>query len=427
MFDYKQVFSGKKITVMGLGILGRAVGDVTFLAKQGAELIVTDLKTADELKPSLAKLKNFSNLTYHLAGHRPEDFQNRDFILKSAGVPLDSPFIAEARQHNIPIEMSAALAVSLLPPGITVIGVTGTRGKSTTTHLIFQILKTAKRRSHLGGNVAGISTLALLPKIKSGDYLVLELDSWQLQGFGEKKLSPQIAVFTNFMPDHLNYYQGDIEQYRADKENIFKFQKPGDVAIRGWELKTPVPKDWKIKLLGQHNLANITCAVAVVRTLGIEEAIIKKAVEEFRGVPGRLELIRTVRGVKFYNDTTATTPQATLAALRALGGKQKVVLIVGGTDKNLDLQELIRELPNYCNRLILLPGSGTDKLGNILEGLGIRVSGMTEAVSSAFKFATRGDTVLLSPGFASFGVPPGGFKNEFDRGEQFNHLVRKLK
>lgn len=427
MVDYKKVFSGKKITVMGLGLLGRAVGDVKFLVKQGAELIVTDLKTVDELKPSLAKLKGFSHITYHLGGHRLEDFTNCDFILKAAGVPLDSPFIAEARKYNIPIEMSTSLAVSLLLPQVTVIGVTGTRGKSTTTQLIFDILKTAKYRVHLGGNVAGVSTLALLPKIKSGDYLVLELDSWQLQGFGERNISPQIAVFTNFMSDHLNYYKGKLEQYRADKENIFKFQKPGDTAIRGWELTMTVPKNWNIKLLGEHNLNNIACALAVARAVGIADAVSRRAVEKFKGVPGRLELIRTVRGIKFYNDTTATTPEATLAALRALGSTKKVILIAGGADKNLDVAELVQQLPKYCKSLILLPGSGTDKLDNRLEGLGIRVKNLKEAINKATNGAKLGDVVLLSPAFASFGPPPGGFKNEYDRGEQFNRLVKKSK
>lgn len=427
---------------MGLGLLGRGINDAKFLAEMGAELIVTDLKSEVALAPSLRqpkKLKAKSSITFRLGEHCLEDFRDRDFILKAAGVPLNSPFIAEARKNGIPIKMDASWFAELAPPGITLVGITGTRGKSTTTQMIYEILtqglslKTRDpRRVLLGGNIKGLATLPLLKKVKSGDVVVLELDSWQLQGFGEAKISPQIAVFTNFLPDHLNYYQGDMAQYRLDKENIFKYQKAGDTLVRG-ETVPKLPKSYKLKVPGEHNRLNAACAVAVGQALGLPEKIIKRAIENFRGVAGRLELVRTVRGVKYYNDTTATSPDAVLAALAALGSPRRIVLIAGGTDKNFPEESVTKlaEKFNDLKALILLPGTGTEKVKSQRAKVKsesqklkfAEVNSLVEAVKMAQNKAKKGDVVVLSPGFASFGL----FKNEYDRGAQFNALVKKLK
>src|SRR3989344_5749345 len=322
MQDWKGYFKGKRVTVMGLGLLGRGVGDTVFLASQGAELSVTDLKSSKELAPSIQKLKKYKNIRYVLGKHELADFRDRDFVLKAAGVPLDSSFVAEARTCGVPIEMSTSLFVRLIPVGVTTIGVTGTRGKSTVAHLLYHLLKRAGKRVYLAGNVRGISTLALLPKIKKGDIAVLELDSWQLQGFGESKVSPHIAVFTNFLSDHMNYYRGDERAYFADKENIFKFQGPRDylftsssVAKQIRQAKGAVrtvsslPFRYKLTIPGEHNRRNAAFVVAVARILDIPERTIQSALKTFKGVPGRLELLRTIRGIKVYNDTTATTPE----------------------------------------------------------------------------------------------------------------------
>lgn len=418
---------------MGLGLLGRGVGDVKFLAECGAKLIVTDLKIQRELKSSLARLKKIPGITYHLGGHRLEDFRKRDFIIKAAGVAFDSPFIAEAKRNHIPIKMSTALFAKLSKA--TIVGVTGTRGKSTVTHLIYHLLKQVGYRAHLGGNVKGISTLALLKKVRSGDIAVLELDSWQLQGFGEEKVSPHIALFTNFLPDHLNYYKGDMNHYFADKANIFRFQNKNDFVIAGKSIApriktkgkkiTPkeLPSSWKLSLLGKHNAENAALAVAAVKLLGINDKTIRENLASFKGVPGRLELVRTVRGIKIYNDTTATTPDATRIGLQVLGYKKRVILIVGGTDKKLDTRSLIKIIPKYAKKIVLLPGTGTDKLPTKFKTSCIQTNSLKEAVSQAFSNARRGDTILFSPAFTSFGL----FKNEFDRGAQFNKLVQKLK
>ncbi len=424
MPSWKDYFKSKKITLMGLGLLGRGVGDAKFLAEMGAELIVTDLKTAEQLETSIKQLKKYPNIKFILGEHRLEDFKDRDFVLRAANVPLDSVYIAEARKNGIPIKMDASWFAELMPGGVMLVGITGTRGKSTTTQMIYEILKAAKKRVFLGGNVKGVATLPLLKKVKSGDILVLELDSWQLQGFGEAQMSPQIAVFTNFMPDHLNYYKGDMKQYLADKENIFKYQKPGDTLVRG-ETAKKLPASWKLKILGAHNRVNAACAVEVGKVLEIPEKIIKKAVENFSGVPGRLELVRTVRGVKYYNDTTATSPDAVIAAIGAFAAAKKIVLIAGGTDKNFPDESVVKLGENLAKvkEVILLPGTGTEKLKKLMKLKANEAGTLADALKMAQNKAKSGDTVLLSPGFASFGL----FKNEYDRGNQFDKFVKKLK
>lgn len=431
-------FSGKRITLMGLGLLGRGVGDARYLAEQGAELTVTDLKTKEQLATSLAELSEFKNISYTLGEHKLEDFKDKDLIVKAAGVPLDSPYIAEAKKNGIPVRMSADLFLEIAD--IPAIGITGTRGKSTVTHMIHEILKEAGKPVILGGNVRGVSTLALLKDVTPEHTAVLELDSWQCQGLGEAALSPQVAVFTTFMRDHMNYYHDDMGAYLADKANIFLYQSPDDTLVLGKQCaptiidafgetivsnisiadEAIVPEDWVLKLPGVHNRYNAGLALAAARAYGIDDAVSKKALEAFVGVPGRLELVAEKNGVKIYNDTNATTPEAALAALEALGeeGKQNIVLIMGGADKGLDMNKLLVEIPKHAKRVILLAGTGTDRVLEFLPEASV-FDDFGKAVEEAMHSAKSGDCVLLSPAFASFGM----FKNEYDRGDQFNALV----
>ncbi len=444
MIDYRTYFQDKKITVVGLGLLGRGVGDVEFLASHGAELIVTDLKNAHELTPSIKKLERFTNIHYRLGEHSIEDFKNRDLVIFGAGVSLDSPYLAEARRHGIPMTMSTALCARFVHSiHVPILGVTGTRGKSTTTYLIAAILKQAGKRVLLGGNIQGVSTLALLPQVTSESVVVLELDSWQLQGFREEKLSPDIAVFTTFYPDHLNYYRGDMKVYLADKAEIFLHQHKNDTLILGHQAAKivqltygdcmpahvavvsgeNVPASWDIHLPGEHNKDNIACAIASARAFGISEEDIRIACEAFREVDGRLQFVRELRGIKLYNDTTATTPEATIAALRGLDpkGKKNIVLIMGGSDKGLDMSSLIAEIPLHCKALVFLAGSGTNSTHLSFPEVSIQQS-LQAALAEALKVAKSGDIILFSPSFASFGM----FQNEYDRGKQFMTLVENL-
>jgi UDP-N-acetylmuramoylalanine--D-glutamate ligase len=432
MVSYKKYFQGKRVTVVGLGLLGKRLGDIAFLAECGARVTVTDLKYVSELKPSLDKLKKYKTITYVLGKHRFEDFENKDFILKGQGVALDSPYIAHAREKGIPIEMDESLFAKLAPE-VKIIGVTGTRGKSTVTELLYRILLNAGVRVHLGGNVLGTAALPLLKKVKPGDIALFELSSWQLQGFGEAEISPSIAVFTNFMPDHMNYYSGDMDKYFLDKSYIYKFQKPGDALVINKNLNGKIPRgkyktivadpdkiptNWKVGLLGAHNAENIALALAVARLLEIPENIIKKTVEKFSAMPGRLEHVRKYKGIKIYNDTNSTTPEATVAALNSF--EKPVILILGGADKKLPIENLLEALPKKTMKIYLLPGDGSDRIKGVIAE---KVPTLEEALKRSIKVAHERDVILFSPGFASFNM----FKNEYDRGEKFLNLVKKLK
>lgn len=455
--DYKAYFRAKKVTIMGLGLLGRGIGVARFLAECGADLIITDLKTKEQLAASLAELADFKSITFVLGEHRLKDFRDRDLVIKAAGVPLDSVYVAEAQANGVPVKMESSLFAALTPA--TLIGITGTRGKSTTTHFIYESLQkfynlpAGGGKVFLGGNVKGLATLPLLREAKENDLVVLELDSWQLQGFGDEKISPHVAVFTNFLSDHLNYYMRGgnsearaMEMYFADKANIFRHQNKSDYLVVSDKMahcivkkypllqseivtvhKNDLPEGWHLLVPGEHNRENLALGAAVLRAVGLTENEVKMSVESFKGVPGRLELIREKDGVKIFNDTTSTTPVAAVAGIEAVGDKnnKNIVLIMGGADKQIDMTELLDVLPEYCHTVVLLPGTGTDVVREEIKSgdfQTIEVENLTDAVMKAIGSAKSGDVVLFSPGFASFGL----FKNEFDRGDQFNVLIKKL-
>ncbi len=440
MGDYRAYFKGKKITLMGLGLLGRGVGDAAFLAECGAELIVTDKKSEGELAASVEKLKQYKNITFHLGKSGPEDFMEADMIIKAAGVPLDSSEIAAARAAGVPVYMSTALfAKYAAEAGAIIVGVTGTRGKSTVAHMIFHALQKSGRRVHLGGNVRGISTLALLRDVEKWDAVVLELDSWQLQGFGDLQISPHIAVFTNLMPDHQNYYK-DMEEYFVDKANIFRYQKRGDILIVGASIvdrirhaKPPVtplvPERalglLNLRVLGQHNIENASFAAAALIPFGLNDDAIRDSIESFEPVEGRLQFVREINGIKIYNDNNATTPEATIAGVRALGSD--ITLIIGGSEKGLALEELVSEIKKNVSYVILLTHpnyKGSARLADALQKANVayvEANDLPQAVGIAIEKTTTG-IILFSPAFASFGM----FKNEYDRDDQFVRLIKEL-
>lgn len=429
---------------MGLGLLGRGIGYTKFLAECGAVLTVTDLKPSTALRPSLKQLRTYKNIKFTLGKHDLKDFKNRDMIIKAAGVPLDSPYITEARKHKIPVEMDVSLFARLAPE-VVIVGVTGTRGKSMTTALIYEILSKnlQNRKVYLGGNVRGVATLPLLAKAKPKDILVAELDSWQLQGFGEAKVSPHVAVFTSFMADHMNYYGGSMKKYFADKANIFKYQKRGDFLVVRPHVRKLIPasargrlvvasadnvKKYSFNVIGQHQRENLACAFAVARIFRIPEAGIRRAVKSFKGLDGRLQYLKSVKGVQIYNDNNATTPEATIAGIRALdeeGKGGRIILVAGGNDKKLDLDLFVKVVNTFCKAAVLIPGTGTDKL---LKNFKLKIPhekarDVAGAVKKALALGRPGDILLFSPAFSSFAQ----FNNEYERGDLFMKIIKGLK
>jgi UDP-N-acetylmuramoylalanine--D-glutamate ligase len=452
--NYYDYFFGKKVTVMGLGLLGRGVGDASFIAASGAaEVLVTDLKPKAELSESVARLSGYKNVRFVLGEHRLEDFANRDLILVAAGVPLNSPYLAHARQSGVRLAQSAALFAEL--SGVPIIGVTGTRGKSTVTHLIHHTLcETTGEPVILGGNVRGVSNLQLLHQAHTGALAVMELDSWQLQGFGWAKRSPKVAVFTSFMEDHLNYYRGDMDAYFADKANIFAYQGDGDVFIttpevfervkdfaraRGLSFGQEVvladasvlPDDLPLSLPGAHNRQNAALAYKALVALSLEDDAIFEAFATFPGLPGRLQFVGVYgRGVRVYNDNNATIPAATIVGIEALASGKNVILIMGGSYKDVDPSPLLPAIAKHVKRAYVLPGSGSDRLWEGLENstykqkLPIKpVDSLEAALALAMKEGEFGDVLLFSPAFASFGM----FKNEYERSDAFMTALRSHK
>jgi UDP-N-acetylmuramoylalanine--D-glutamate ligase len=439
--NFTDYFKGKKITVMRIGLLGRGVGDAAFLAMMGAEVLVVDNAPQEVMQPSVDALSEYPNITFKFGAYDKADFTSADFVLVGAGTPLDSPELAAAREAGVSLKQSAAWFAELSK--VPIIGVTGTRGKSTVTHMIHHVLSEVTGEDILlGGNVRGVSNLQLLSEVKEDSLCVMELDSWQLQGWGWSKMSPLISVFTNFMPDHLNYYQAGgadtqaaLDLYFSDKANIFRYQEESGVFITLPEVferaqKLPkttlgqevvlvdgsaLPTDTLLAMPGEHNRLNAALAYEALKAVSLTDDEIFSALATFPGVPGRLQFLAEHEGLKIINDNNATTPQATMAGLKAIGNtdNNNVILIAGGAYKDIDPQPLLELIPQYCKKVILLPGTGTDMIKDQVEAQ--EVATMKEAVQSALDSGQPGDILLFSPGFASFGL----FKNEYERNDAF--------
>lgn len=475
MLDLK----GKHVLVMGLGVHGGGLGVTRFLLRQGARVTVTDLRRPEELAAPLQALAGEA-VEYVLGEHRLEDFRRADLVVRNPAVPRESPFLEEARRHGVPIEMEMTLFFALCPGPI--LGVTGTKGKSTTTALLGEMLRRQYPDTVVAGNIR-VSALEMLPQIGPQTPVVLELSSWQLEGLGERGMSPQVAVVTNLLPDHLNRYPS-WEAYVAAKQAIYRAQgsedrlvlnaddpqvrafaqdapsrvvwfgvglhphgeglragdgtvlpraggatwlSDGDIVWQDAEGRcTPLVSVQAISLPGAHNRGNVLAAAAAACCYGLAPEHVAAAIADFRGLPDRLEVVRVLDGVTYVNDTTSTAPAAAVAALQACSGP--VILIAGGADKGLTYEEMAAAAAARARAILLLEGTATDKLARALEaaGAGRRVVGrfadLAAAVQEARALARPGDTVLLSPGCASFGM----FQHEFERGQRFRQAVAAL-
>ena len=421
---------------MGLGVQSGGLGVATFMRDHGADLVVTDLRSESELAASVAALGTHG-VRYVLGTHETEDFRQAEIVVRNPAVRDASPYLQAARDAGASIEMEFTLFLRWCRQA-RVIGVTGTRGKTTTASALHAMLIAGGRESLLAGNMR-VSALAQLHEIEPGSTVVLELSSAQLEGLAGTGLRTRGAIVTNLMADHLDRYD-DMRAYAEAKLSLVANQRAGDWAVipqgSGWPdwfaarvggiVARPdledAPPGWGDALLsGRHNRANLVLAAAAARQAGVDEAAIEHAVRGFGGVPARQELVGIINGVRAYNDTTATTPEATLAALATVPGPW--VLIAGGSDKRLDFAPLAERLraADGLRGVVLLPGTGTDRLRPLLEGCRIEAAAdMAQAVDQALALASPEDALLLSPACASFGL----FSNEFDRGDQFVARLR---
>ena len=458
--DDPNALRGRRVVVMGLGLLGGGVAAARYAVEHGAaEVIATDLRDEQTLAPSLKKLEGLP-IRYVLGRHDPSDFERAEVVVRNPGVRRDSEYLAIARSAGARVEMELAWFFRACRGKIA--GVTGTRGKTTTTLLLHHILAHAGLRPLLGGNLGGIETLSLLPQITPERWVVLELGNFMLEGLHPIRRSPHLAIFTNLLPDHLNAYDS-MEDYGAAKTSIFRYQRADDLALfnadndytaryageapsasawlyspsRGtaWPRDDtgetrPFVYDTDIRLRGAHNRGNVQAATLAAELIGLERETIAAAVATFTGVPHRLEVVRALDGVTYVNDSASTAPVAGVAALASF--TEPVVLIAGGNSKALDFAEYAEAAASRAKRVILLKGNASDAFGAAVRerasalGRGEIVSGpygeLAEAVHAARAAAEPGDVVLLSPGFTSFGM----FLNEFDRGDRFRAAVMGL-
>jgi len=457
-------YEGKRVVVMGLGLHGGGLESARFLANRGAIVTVTDLRDEKTLAPSIEKLEGLP-LRYVLGRHDTADFAQADFVVKNPAVRPDSPYLAAAKR--VETDLSMFLAACPAP----VFAVTGSKGKSSTSSALRWGLEKAGYRAFLGGNIT-VSPLSFIDEVRPEDAVVLELSSWQLgdlkgrkRADGSPLLKPRAAVLTAILPDHLDRY-GTMEAYVADKRVVYEGQDVSDATVcaadlwgRSFAAETkgrpllyaaapgePDAAAWigadgagfarlpgaaeaveivpaSVLTPGAHQKRNLLAAALALFDYGIEPGAIRDAMGSFPGIEHRLEFFHEKNGVRWYNDTAATIPEAAAAALEAFG--EPTVLVTGGTDKLLDFSPLA-DAAGKAKAIVLLEGTGSAKLAPMLDAAGIAYEGpfgvLNEAVSAAIGKAASGDVVLLSPGCASFGM----FLNEFDRGRKWKDAVRRL-
>lgn len=438
---------GKKVLLMGLGILGGGVATARFLVEKGADLTVTDMKSEEFLKPSLEKLKDL-NIKFVLGRHDEKDFLETDILVINPDVPANNPLVNKAREAGKKIENELTLFYAFSPCK-TIVGVTGTRGKTTTTNWLGHILKTSGRDARVVGNDPEKPFLSEINNCTGDTIAVIETPSFQLEIFGESGFAPHVAVITNLYQDHLSRHK-TMEGYALAKANIFKNQTEKDFIVLNKENEwtqffldqKPKSKvvfsdismlpnfdsDKFAKEFGSHNLHNFLAAATACLQLGVPVEQILGSISTLPKIKWREELVYEKGNLRIYNDTAATSPEASIAAIRrfkAEGGE--FILIAGGTDRELDFKEwgVVVTENVVPENLILLSGSATEKMKKELGFKAEECDTLEECLKTALgkcKKDEGGTNIVFSPGAKSFEK----FKNEFDRGEKFNLLIKEL-
>jgi UDP-N-acetylmuramoylalanine--D-glutamate ligase len=453
---------GKRVTVIGLGIEG--VDAARFAAQHGASVTVLDTKPEAALGPRLKELEGLPILYALDRPQRIEDIADSDLVFVSQSVPLSLPLFAQARERGVPLT-SMTREFLRRCPGPT-IGITGSSGKTTTASLVAAMLAADGRPYRVGGNI-GTGLLGLLDGLDAQTWTVLEMSHTQLQLTDR---SPHVAAVLNITPNHLDQFSW--EDYVALKQSIVRYQAPGDAIVLNADDArcvataelTPAQRWWfttsdraperggfvrdravflrrgaieemvlavdDIPLRGEHNVANVLAATTVATAADVAVDHIARAIRGFRPVPHRLEEVAEIDGVRWVNDSIATTPERTLAGIRSFD--ERLVLLLGGKDKDLPKDELAREALRRCDGIVFF---GAD--GALLEAAveanasevpyedrpqTARVAMLAEAVRAARGMAGAGDVVLLSPACTSFDA----YANFEERGEEFRRLVRAM-
>jgi len=464
--DYKSI-RGKKILVFGLGILGGGVATVNWLLKHGAKLTITDLKNKQALKSSLKKIKG--KVRFVLGHHNLFDIKRNKIIVVNPDVSINNLFIKKAIALGKQIENEATIFFNNCPASI--VAVTGTRGKTTVVNWINHFLN-LKFKSVIAGNSPKHQFLKILDKTKNLDYVVLEVPSFHLEYFNKNIKPPEIAVITNIYQDHLNRYK-NIKNYASVKYNLVRWQNSSQKLILNYDNKfTPfllkkkpisdiyffslnrLPKNKNgvfynngflffqyknivkkiIKLkkfekkLGIHNVENLLISSIVAYLAGCSWQEIKKSINSLPQIPFRQEIIFKNKHLIVINDTAATSPEAGIAAIKRFASPS-TILIAGGTDKNLDFKNWAKVVLKFIKlqNIILIQDSALNKILPLMKCAATKITicnSLKECIKSAINKSKKykKSIILFSPSAKSFGL----FKNEYDRGEKFNHLIRNL-
>lgn len=435
--------NNKTIALFGFGIENQAMLKYLLKAKVSAVFIVYDLRSFDELKERVKEFKKKKNIVWLFDGVTDEKLFEATIVFRSPGWPLFCPVVKKMQELNAIMSSPMQLFCDLCPTK-KLIGVTGTKGKGTTSSLIAAILKTAGKSVYLGGNI-GVAPFLFLDKLKKSDYVVLELSSFQLE---DMKASYKAAVFTNFSPEHLKpadpnnpnfhktlalYFSAKLNILRylnkdsrafvninlQNKFNNAKLKKEIDVGKINYFKKSELSS----RLVGEHNKENISAAVECAKFLGINQKYIAKAVKEFAGLEHRIEFVTKQDGIAYYDDSFATIPDAAIIALKSF--QEPIILIAGGADKGNDFDRLAREIKKRVKFLVLFAGVALPRIKEALKKVSydntriIEVNSMLSAIKAARSHAVSGDIILLSPACASFGI----FKNYKERGDLFKKWV----
>lgn len=456
-------WSGKHILIIGAARQGLALA--RYLVDQGAIVTVNDQQTTEKFDPVLKEYADL-NIQWILGSHPIDALNGKDLVCVSGGVPLDLPILIEAQNRDLQISNDSQIFMEENPA--TTIGITGSAGKTTTTTLVGEIAKSGlfpPRTAWVGGNI-GLPLINFLPQINKNDLVILELSSFQLE---QMTISPQIAAILNITPNHLDRH-GTLEAYTQVKARILKFQKETDSAILNredpgsWNL-TPLVKGKlisfglsrpaknqigtfcereklmlqtenreidimpveAIQLRGEHNLINVLAACAIGYAAGLSVDGMQSAISKVKGISHRVELVREINHVRWYNDSIATAPERTIAAIHAFN--EPIVLLLGGKDKNLPWDRLARLIHERVDHVVLF-GDAAEKIekaiGNVQPGQRpltmTRCEKMADAIFAAHEVSEPGDVVLLSPGGTSFDE----FNDFEERGERFREWVSQL-
>ena len=448
--------------VLILGAARQGLALARWLSRHGANVTLNDSRREADLVSAKKSLSDV-NVTWAVGGHPLELLDTTEVLCISGGVPLTLPIVEEALKRGIPLSNDSQIFMEVVP--CKTVGITGSAGKTTTTTLVGIMAKLAKGdHAFIGGNI-GDPLINYVDNMKADDLAVLELSSFQLD---QMNISPNIAAVLNITPNHLDRH-GTMEAYTNAKARILEFQSANDTAILGrddkgaWGLKNrvkgnllsfslqdleeglngtylhdgllslrdgfayiPLLMREMVQLRGDHNIANVLAAFAIGHAAGFKLDDMLEAVEEFRGVPHRLEWVRELNGVRWYNDSIATAPERAAAAVHAFS--EPIVLMLGGRDKNLPWGELAKLIHERVDHVVLF-GEAGEMIQNAItaySGVGSvdvhRATTLKEAVTLAAEVASAGDVVLLSPGGTSFDE----FKDFAERGEAFRKWVSEL-